>query len=86
MAEAGTDQTLPSLEHLVTDHLNLPTDRGDQDEGCLEHFVGGCHNHQDHHRLQNQVHQVELDGEEVLLPPSLHGLIRQAMCNLVVSL
>ena len=62
------------------------SDGGDQDEGCLEHFVGGRHNHQDHHRLQNPVHQVELDGDEVLLPPSPHGLIRQAGCNFILFL
>ena len=62
------------------------SDGSDEDEGGLEHFVGGHHNHQDHHRLQDPVHQVEPDRDKVLLPPSLHSLIREARCYFVLFL
>ena len=62
------------------------SDGGDEDEGRLEHFVGGHHNHQDHHRLQDPVHQVKPDRDQILLPPSLHRRIREARCYSVLFL
>ena len=52
----------------------------------MEHLVCGHKDHQDHHGLQQPVHQIEPNGDKVLLPPSSLRLLRDGRGTLVVLL
>ena len=78
------DLVLIELLHLFSIFFNAQkinkrcSNRSDEHEGCLQHFVSRHDNHDNHHRIQHPGHQIELDGHKIPLPSSLSSLSRQS--------